>query len=65
MPFPAFLFAYTINGYGIALQVRGKGFLDIAHSLTFQAAQNVGYVVRFKDNPGLRMGLLMGGMIRD
>ncbi|KAF8439080.1 major facilitator superfamily domain-containing protein [Boletus edulis BED1] len=43
--FPAFLFAYTINGYGIALQ----------------AAQNVGYVIRFKDNPELRMGLLMGG----
>ncbi|KAG6377549.1 major facilitator superfamily domain-containing protein [Boletus reticuloceps] len=43
--FPAFLFAYTINGYGIALQV----------------IQSVGYVIRFKDNPELRMGLLMGG----
>ncbi|KAN0084382.1 hypothetical protein V8E55_007886 [Tylopilus felleus] len=45
VPFPAFLFAYAINGYGIALQ----------------AAQNVGCVVRFRNNPGLRMGLLMGG----
>ena len=27
----------------------------------FEAAQNLGYVLRFRDNPGLRMGLLMGG----
>ncbi|KIJ59387.1 hypothetical protein HYDPIDRAFT_33252 [Hydnomerulius pinastri MD-312] len=43
VPFPAFVFAYSINGLGMALQ----------------AAQNVGYIVRFKDGPELKMGLLM------
>ncbi|KAG0695920.1 MFS general substrate transporter [Suillus ampliporus] len=42
-PFPAFIFAYFMNGIGLALQ----------------NANSVGYVAAIKENAALKMGLLM------
>ncbi|KAG8218284.1 hypothetical protein J3R82DRAFT_3895 [Butyriboletus roseoflavus] len=42
-PFPVFVFAYFINGIGLALQ----------------NAQSVGYVASFKENAETKMGILM------
>ncbi|KAG0695917.1 MFS general substrate transporter [Suillus ampliporus] len=46
-PFPAFIFAYFINGIGLALQASN--------------ANSVGYVASIKENAELKMGVLMAG----
>jgi len=57
-PFPAFVFAFVINGVGIALQVSGRYFYSTTTYMGIQDAQANGFVATLKANPEAKMGIL-------
>ena len=57
-PFPVFVLAYAINGFGLSLQVSDHPVTDITLFISYQDAGANGFVASLRDNAATKMGFL-------